>query len=575
MWRFLDRLARATPTLSDELRWRGRFVSALFVAGAAAAALPVPIHLAHGNLELVLAGVLGLVGILGWLQLWWWFRRPWLQADAFAAFATLIYGASLVVNKDLANVAWLAVIPLLALFIGGAGAGARWFVIDVVVTGLGVALVSSGAAPPPIAIVTWGDVAARFVTLLVVLPVVGFLWDRSARSIMADLQKATDEAQAANREKLRFLANISHELRTPLHGMLGMTDLLEADGLAEPSRARLEVMRESGRLLTHLIDDLLEVTRAESGRLQLHERPMRLDEVVTRACAMHRPLAEGKGLSLELLVGGEVATPVLSDEVRLTQVVHNLVGNAVKFTQKGSVRVSLHAELRDGKLFCQLEVRDTGPGIPVDQHARLFQPFSRVNEQYGVAGTGLGLSIVRAVVDKLGGGVTVDSDAGRGATFAVTLALPVAPALSARTPGGLPSNVVALPLKLRVLVVDDNLINRKVATAQLEKLGALVVSAEDGAQALERLTSEPFDLVLMDRHMPGVDGLEATRQWRALEVGRQTRLRIVGVTASVLQEDLDACRAAGMDEVLTKPLAFERLRELVTDTLIQRPRRHG
>ena len=575
MWRFLDRVASTNLVTSDQVRWRGRFVAALFIAGAVASVLPVPVHLALGHWQNALAGVLGLVGILGWLQLWRWFRRPWLQADAFGAFATLIYGANLILNKDVANIAWLAAVPLLALFIGGAAAGIRWFIVDVAVTLGGLALISSGSAPPAIAPVTWEDVAARFVTLLVVLPTVGLLWDRSARSIMADLQKATDEAQAANRKKLRFLANISHELRTPLHGMLGMTDLLEADGLAAASRTRLEVIRESGRLLAHLIDDLLEVTRAESGHLQLVERPTRLDEVVTKACAMHRPLAEGKGLAFELLLGGDLSTPVLSDDVRLTQVVHNLVGNAVKFTQKGSVRVSLHAERRDGALSCHLEVRDTGPGIAAEKHAQLFQAFSRVDERQGVAGTGLGLSIVRSVVEKLGGRVTLDSDVGRGATFSVKLSLPVAPELPAQPSLGLPSNVVALPLKLRVLVVDDNLINRKVATAQLEKLGAHVVSAEDGAQALERLSNEPFDLVLMDRHMPGVDGLEATSRWRALEAGRDTRLRIVGVTASVLKEDLDACRTSGMDEVLTKPLAFERLRELVTETLVQRPRRHG
>jgi signal transduction histidine kinase/ActR/RegA family two-component response regulator len=575
MWQFLDRVAKADPTASDELRWRGRFVAALFVAGSLASALPIPFQVVMGHWALVVAGFGGVVGIAGWLQLWRWFRKPWLQADSFGAMATLVYGASLIVNKDLSNIAWLAVIPLLALFIGGASAGVRWFLIDLLVTLGGLAVLSSGNAPPALEPVTWHDVAARFVTLLIVLPVVGFLWDRSARSIMSDLQKATEEAQAANREKLRFLANISHELRTPLHGMLGMTDLLESDGLPEPARGRLAVMRESGRILTHLIDDLLEVTRAESGRLQLVERPMQLDEVVTRACAMHRPLAEGKGLSFELLLGGEVSTLVSSDEVRLTQVVHNLVGNAVKFTSAGSVRVSLHAEKREGRLLTSLEVRDTGPGIPVDKHAQLFLPFSRVNEHHGVAGTGLGLSIVRSVVEKLGGGVTLDSDTGRGAAFTVTLSLPLAPAVMARVSEPLPPNVVALPLRLRVLVVDDNLINRKVATAQLEKLGAHVVSAEDGGKALERLTREPFDLVLMDRHMPGVDGLEATRQWRTLEAGRETRLRIVGVTASVLAEDLEACRASGMDEVLTKPLAFERLRELVTETQAQRIRGNG
>jgi signal transduction histidine kinase/ActR/RegA family two-component response regulator len=575
MWQVLDALAKTAGRPGDEVQWRGRFVAALFVAGALASALQGTLSTVLGQVQNAIAGVLGVFLIAAWLQLWRWFHRPTLQADAFGVLATLIYGASLVINKDAANVAWLAAVPLLALFIGGRSAGIRWFVVDLLVTAVGIWLVEAGHGPPPAAPVTWNDVATRFVTLLVVLPTVGLLWDLSARSIMGELQKATDEAQAANREKLRFLANISHELRTPLHGVLGMTDLLESDGLPEVSKARLEVMRESGRLLARLIDDLLEVTRAESGRLQLVERPLRLDDVVTRACAMHRPLAEGKGLSFEVLVGGDVSAVILSDEMRLTQVVHNLVGNAVKFTTQGSVRVSLHAERRDGRLLTRLEVRDTGPGIAVDQQEKLFLPFSRVNEQFGVSGTGLGLSIARAVVEKLGGTITLDSDLGRGAAFTAIVAFPLSVAASVRPATVLPSNVVALPLKLRVLVVDDNLINRKVATAQLEKLGASVVAVDDGAQALDQLQAEPFDLVLMDRHMPVMDGLDATRQWRTVEAERGGHVRIVGVTASVLQEDLEACRACGMDEVLTKPLAFERLRELVLETQALRSRRAG
>ena len=572
MWNRLDQLARTAPDASTEAQWRGRFVAALCAAGVVASLVQALTYLWFSRWPNVAAMCVGILFELAWLGLWRRFRNAALQADSLAAFGTLVYGLSLVFNKDISNLVWLGVMPLLALLIGGARLGVRWAVIDAVVATAGVALITSGQAPPPVVPVTFDDVLSRMVALLIVLPTLGILWDLATRSTMRDLARATEEAQLANREKLRFLANISHELRTPLHGMLGMADLLRAETTSPNASARLDVMAESGRLLSLLIDDLLDVTKAEAGKLHVTEEPTRLDTLLLHACDVHRPLAEGKGLSFLVTVAGAAKTPVRTDPRRFQQVVHNLVSNAVKFTAAGSVAVSLSAEADGQVMLVTLAVKDTGPGIPAGLHDKLFLPFSRVNEDHRIAGTGLGLSITRTIVERLGGGIIVDSQAGTGATFTAVLRLPIAPTDTLQAPVVM-NNVVPLPVRLKVLVVDDNAINRTVAVAQLEKLGAVTVTAEDGVQALERLARDTFDRVLLDRHMPELDGLEATRQWRAQEATPGQRLPIVGITASAMQQDLDACREAGMDDVLTKPLAFETLRALVSSVAGERLKR--
>lgn len=574
MWDRIDQLASTPPDASTDARWRGRFVAALSVAAVAASLVQTATAAWFGHWPNVAATLVGVLFELAWLWAWRRFRNPGLQADALAAVATLVYGASLIFNKDISNLVWLGVIPLLALLIGGPRPGVRWAVIDAAVAAAGVALISSGRAPAPIVPVTFEDVLSRMVALLVVLPTVGILWDLATRSTMRDLARATEEAQLANREKLRFLANISHELRTPLHGMLGMADLLRAETTSPNASARLDVMAESGRLLTQLIDDLLDVTRAEAGKLELTEEPTRLDTLLLNACEVHKPLAEGKGLGFVVTLEGAVDTRVRTDPRRFQQVVHNLVSNAVKFTTTGSVTVSLSAEPVGHVMLMTLSVQDTGPGIPTELHDKLFLPFSRVNEDHRISGTGLGLSITRNIVERLGGGIIVDSHAGQGATFTAVLRLAIAPTDTLKSPVVM-TNVVPLPVRLKVLVVDDNAINRRVAVAQLEKLGAVAVTADDGAQALERLSSDTFDLVLMDRHMPEVDGLEATRQWRAHEATLGQHVPIVGITASAMPQDLDACRAAGMDDVMTKPLAFDKLRALVQSVAGERLKRAG
>ncbi|MBL8936887.1 MAG: response regulator [Archangium sp.] len=558
MWATLDRLAGTRAERSSELRWRGRFVASLSAAALIANVLQIASNVALANWPNVAANAVGFVLIALWLLLWRRFERADWQGDSFGAFATLIYFASLLFNKDISALMWLAVTPLICLFIGGGGQGLRWAIIDAVAAFVGVAIIATDAAPAALAPVTSAEVMSRVVALLIVVPVIGAIWDASARSTMAELSRKTEEAQAAEREKSRFLANVSHELRTPLHGMLGVVELMRAEPAPPKTQERLELLRGSGQLLSELIDDLLEVTGHDTGPMRLDEETVRLDEVLDAALEVHRAEARRKHLALVTTVDG-AALSVRADPSRLQQVVHNLVGNAVKFTSAGSVLVRVVVRHEGSSCAVQLDVKDTGPGIGAEAQSRLFQPFSRANDDHRLGGVGLGLSITRAIVLRLGGTLWVESAEGAGALFCVRLQLPVVAAVEAA-----PSNVLAFPLRLRVLVVDDNAINRAVARGQLEHLGVAVTTAEDGRRALGFLEREAFDLVLMDRHMPECDGLEATRLIREREQTSGGHLPVVGVTASVQPEDLEACRAAGMDEVLMKPLPMERLRDVLT-----------
>ena len=558
MWATLDRLAGTTREVSSELRWRGRFVAALTASAMLANLLQVVANLALRNWPNVGANVVGFVVITLWLLLWRRFERPGWQADSFGAFATLIYFASLLFNKDLSALLWLAVTPLICVFIGGGAQGGRWAIVDAIAAFVGVAIIANDAAPVALAPVTTADVLARVVALLIVVPVIGAIWDASARSTMAELSKKTDEAQAAVREKSRFLANVSHELRTPLHGMLGLVELLRSEPSTPRTQERLDLLLGSGRLLTDLIDDLLEVTGHDAAPMRLEDETVRLDELINSALEVHRADARRKHLALVTTLEG-AALSVRADPKRLQQLVHNLVGNAVKFTSSGTVLVRVVVRHEGSSCAVQLDVKDTGPGIGAEAQTRLFQPLSRANEDHRVGGVGLGLSISRAIVTRLGGSLWVESAEGAGALFCVRLQLPIAKAVEQEPV----SNVLAFPLRLRVLVVDDNAINRAVAKGQLEHLGVGVATTEDGRRALDLLHHERFDLVLMDRHMPECDGLEATRLIREGERVSGEHLPIVGVTASAQPEDLEACRAAGMDEVLTKPLPMERLREVL------------
>ena len=380
-------------------------------------------------------------------------------------------------------------------------------------------------------------------------------------AIAEERQFALRHAQEASAAKSRFLATVSHEIRTPLNGIIGMTQLMQRSELDPEQRERLSVISYSGQHLQTVINDILDVVRIESGRIAL--TPARFDPAaeLRSVTTVLAPLAQAKNLGFDIQVDSDLAAAYIGDAQRLRQILHNLIGNAIKFTREGHVEV----RMRPLETGFQVAVADTGPGIEADAQETIFEPFEQVDNGHGQAraGTGLGLTIARELARAMGGDIVCHSAVGVGSTFSLTVGMPIAGAVEDAPP---PEPVATIDRSgCRVLVVEDNEVNALVANAMLHELGVETAHADNGPAALEALKGSAFDLVLMDCQMPGLDGLETTRRWRAHE-GEQQRPRrvpIIAVTANAALGDRELCLAAGMDDYLTKPYMRDTLHRVV------------
>jgi len=379
-------------------------------------------------------------------------------------------------------------------------------------------------------------------------------------------------AEAANQTKSLFLANMSHEIRTPLNGVLGFLALLSKTELTKQQREYLNTTEVSAKTLLTIINDILDFSKIEAGKISIEQIELDIRELLEKVVSTHKVEAERKGLKLELLNDSTIPARLLGDPTRISQVLSNLVGNAIKFTQHGEVVVKADLSEESEKFAeVSISVKDSGIGISAEAKERLFQPFrqadSTTTRKYG--GTGLGLAISRTLVNLMGGEILLESKDGQGTTFSFNLRLPKQTELHLPT-GQLVSRQHENTFKLkpsvsggnlRVLIVDDNEINRKLVQILVEQLGGETVLAENGVEAVDASSKSSFDLIIMDDHMPVMDGVEATIHIRNAEHGKH-RPRIIALTANAMKGDKERYVAAGMDDYLSKPInekAFEEM----------------
>ena len=389
------------------------------------------------------------------------------------------------------------------------------------------------------------------------------------KQIELELEDAKQRAEAAAKAKSTFLANMSHELRTPMNGMLGFTDLLLSERLSERQHRHAQLIADSGRAMMRLLNDILDISKIEAGQMQLAAEPVDLRHTLHNCVNLMNPLAAQKGVDLELDISSAVPDRIMSDPLRLRQVILNLVGNAVKFTHEGSITLSAVVVSEEGDPVLRITVADTGIGIPANRLDAVFQSFAQADtttaRKYG--GTGLGLTISHDLVKLMDGWITVASEEGEGTTFVVNLPLIEADVAAASSDVEVPAEAVGSGLDARVLVAEDNDINQELIRAMAQRLDLKIDIAANGQEAIDQVTAaradgRPYDMVLMDVQMPVVDGLEATRRLRAAGIDAE-ELPIIALTANAYAEDIEACLAAGMQAHLAKPLKLSGLRSIV------------
>lgn len=389
------------------------------------------------------------------------------------------------------------------------------------------------------------------------------------------LAVAMKAAEAANSAKSEFLASMSHELRTPLNGVLGMAQSLLGEPLAKDQHDKIETIIDSGKTLLALLNDVLDLSKVEAGKLEIAPIDDDLEHSLTRVISLFQPLAAEKGNRLKLEYSHDAPKWANFDPVRVRQCVTNLISNAVKFTSNGDIRVTVDAQKSEDRFIMTVKVSDAGIGMSEEVIARLFTPYSQgdasITRRFG--GTGLGLVIARRIARLMEGDISVESEPGQGTTMTLTFVVRAAAGPALRKAGNMEKAVAANSNSLgqgaTVLIVDDVLVNRQVAKLFMKPCGAAILEAASGQEALDILAQQKADLVLLDVQMPGIDGYETARRIRRLG-SPNSNVAIVALTAAVMDGDSDRCFAAGMDGYTTKPLDSRSLCSVITGAMARR-----
>jgi two-component system, sensor histidine kinase len=566
-------------------------------AGDAAQALTAILQTQYLRYMIIASWTLGLLGVVPWWQAMLWFGGTVAAGAVRGSFERRMadrvgagWGVAFPAVATVTTGAW-AVAPLLAWF--SQGAFGQALAVALVISGYVLVFAQLRSSPRHAMIISSPYGAAstimllslvgkpEFWSLLAILPftVAGLfvlvtmtmLREERIRAFQAhqshlieELEAARDKANAANDAKSNFLGVISHELRTPMNGVLGAAQLLSATRLETTQREYLSIIRNSGDNLLSLLNDILDMTKIEAGRMTFEVVDVVIEDLHRRITGPFEAQAEAKGLTFVSSFEGEVPTVVRGDPLRVCQVVQNLLSNAVKFTDEGEIRYVVRAEkVSEQRVRFEFSVADSGAGIAQADLERLFQPFTQVDasstRRFG--GTGLGLTISRRMANIMGGDITVTSKLGQGSCFVFAVEAEVVEWAAAAPAEEIHAEVEGVA-SLRVLVVEDHPVNRMILEAWMSSAAHVTATAENGRLAVEAAGEQPFDLIVMDVNMPVMDGLTATRLIRE-GGGANAQTPIVVLSASARSEDHEAGLEAGADAYLNKPIDFGALAELM------------